>query len=785
MFNSIISYLRFSKRPPGKKPPPMNEVDVFWDAAGNKLIAQFDDSTTVPISGATIESVEGLEGALDDLQSGIDGKQPLKASLTAYGEEIEVPVVSNTLNLSNVESDIITVNPYAETDIDAFYMPSGCKKVTLRFLGAIYFGPVGVDAETGDVMEVVEIDGSFRIVSHVRADGTSPADVSDPGAFRALLEQGYESVKGAMVINAKDYGVVANGTTDDTTALQAAVTAAANNANPSILILPPGTIKITTEVTIPGSVIIRGAGGLRTKIQQFTAGANGLVATQAHYHMGFEDFTLLGPDATTGDGQATGVGLLMDHKVYPGQYIGGPVHIKNMSIARWYCPLRVAQIHLLVENTRIGSYTKGVILMSTDVFLFHGCAIGAETELGPTVTTCTSITMLGATLDPPNVTSGGGNFAGTFLATEIGGAWRILETDDQAKVRFESCNVECGNSFSGGSDKLFAIKAGARVEVSNCRFGIAFTTGESGTETTPTPASIFGCDATNAAANSKLVLRNNTIDSGSFYNVLKIVGDQWGDNYPEVYGKSAVNLKAYNAAGTLKSTIPSYSQTFVSRDRIYMEFSTPPTHAASVTRRGLFNIRQADDGDSTAGDDVLTFTRKKRTTLAGVVQYGRDYLLPCMLSEVLVSSSTTTANGASATETALPATTIPNGQLIGNGDRFKIEFRGTCVANANTKTLEYLYGGDSYASLTITDATAVAWVLTVDVFGDAASILRGSVSLVANDASGNIVINKRVRVSKGSSDGDKAISMKVNSPATSDITTEGWICTWTNGAKKY
>ena len=156
-----------------------------------------------------------------------------------------------------------------------------------------------------------------------------------------------------------------------------------------------------------------------------------------------------------------------------------------------------------------------------------------------------------------------------------------------------------------------------------------------------------------------------------------------------------------------------------------------------------------------------------------------------MLSEVLVSSSTTTANGASATETALPATTIPNGQLIGNGDRFKIEFRGTCVANANTKTLEYLYGGDSYASLTITDATAVAWVLTVDVFGDAASILRGSVSLVANDASGNIVINKRVRVSKGSSDGDKAISMKVNSPATSDITTEGWICTWTNGAKKY
>ena len=615
--------------------------------------------------------------------------------------------------------------------------------------------------------------------------GIAGAGITDPAAFRAVLQQGFESKKDQMVINALDYGVIPSDGIDDTAAMQAAVTAATSSANTGILAMPGGEIKLIAEVTVPASIIIRGAGTQDTVVRQYTAGANGFVATGAHYHMGFEDFTLLGPDATTGDGQATGVGLLMDHKVYPGQYIGGPVYIKNMSIARWYCPLRVAQIHTLVENTRIGSYTKGVILMSTDVFLFHGCAIGAETELGPTVTTCTSITMLGATLDPPNVTSGGGNFAGTFLACEIGGAWRILETDDQAKVRFESCNVECGNSFSGGSDKLFAIKGGARVDVSNCRFGIAFTTGESGTETTPTPASIFGCDATNVAANAKLVLRNNTIDAGSFYNVLKVVGDNWGDNYPEVFGKSAVNLKAYNAAGTLKATIPYYSQTFVSRDRITQEFSVLPTHAASITRRGLFNIRQADDGDATAGDDIPTFTRKTRKTLAGTVQYTRDHMLPSMLSEVLVSSSTTTANGASATETALPAYTVQNGQLIGNGDRFEVSFRGTCVANADTKTVEYFYGGDSYGALTITDATATAWWLTIDVYGDATSILRGSVELVATDAAGAIVINKRIRVSKGSSDGDKAVSMKVSSPTTSNITTEGWALVWTNGAKKY
>jgi hypothetical protein len=171
MFN-IISYLRFSKRPPGKKPPPMSEVDVFWDATSNKLIAQFDDSTTVPISGATIESVEGLEAALD-------GKQPLRAALTAYGVEGPVAIgVDDTLDLSDSAAEIIRVST-ALPNIDVLYLPTGCKQVTLRFLSAFYFGPVGVDVEVGDVMVVADVDGSFYIVSHTKADGT-PSGVTEP-----------------------------------------------------------------------------------------------------------------------------------------------------------------------------------------------------------------------------------------------------------------------------------------------------------------------------------------------------------------------------------------------------------------------------------------------------------------------------------------------------------------------------------------------------------------------------------------------------------------------------
>ena len=613
--------------------------------------------------------------------------------------------------------------------------------------------------------------------------GIAGTGITDPAAFRAALQQGYQSKKDQVVINVMDYGVIPNDGLDDTTAMQAALNAAADTLKPSVVQMPAGEIRLTAELSVSGPMIVKGTGGRRTVVRQYTAGANGFVLSAAHYHVSFEDFELVGPDATSGDGAVSGVGLLMDSKAHTGEFIGGPLIVKNMAIARWYTCLRVGQYHTWVENTHFGSYSKGVILVSTDVFMFQGCAIGAETDLGPTVSTCTSITLLGATIDA-YVTSGGGNFAGSFVGCEIGGAWRILETDDQAKVRFESCNVECGNSFSSGSEKLFAVKGGARVEVSNCRFGIAFTGGSSGTETTPTPAAIFGCDATNASASAKLTLKNNTIDPGSYYSVCKVVGDSYGDSYPQVVGRS-IPIKVYNAAGTLKATIPFYSSTFVPLDRVTMEYSVPPTHASSLPRRGLFNIREADDGDSTAGDDMPTFTRKTRKKLAGVVQYSRDHLLPAMTQEVLVSSSTVTANGASATESALPAYTVPEGQLIGNGDRFLVEFRGTCLANANTKTVQYLLGGDSYASLTIEDANAVAWKLTVDVFGDSSSILRGFVSLQAWDSSGAKVTDKTVRVSKGASNGDKAVSMKISSSATGDITTEGWRMSWWNGATKY
>jgi hypothetical protein len=56
----------------------------------------------------------------------------------------------------------------------------------------------------------------------------------------------------------KSYGATGNGTTDDTTAVQAAITAAA--AASGRVAFPPGTYKLSSTLTSPGVVTLRGVG---------------------------------------------------------------------------------------------------------------------------------------------------------------------------------------------------------------------------------------------------------------------------------------------------------------------------------------------------------------------------------------------------------------------------------------------------------------------------------------------------------------------------------------------
>lgn len=106
-------------------------------------------------------------------------------------------------------------------------------------------------------------------------------------------------------LNVKVYGATGNGTTDDTSAIQATI-----NALPSgggIVYLPRGTYRITSALTIVSDVFLRGAGANATIIKQTSTTAHGIYALTAR-RMSFEDLQLLGP----GKGTGTGTGIYLD-----------------------------------------------------------------------------------------------------------------------------------------------------------------------------------------------------------------------------------------------------------------------------------------------------------------------------------------------------------------------------------------------------------------------------------------------------------------------------------------
>jgi polygalacturonase len=75
----------------------------------------------------------------------------------------------------------------------------------------------------------------------------------------ALTKATYAMIQGAPV-NALDYGVVGNGTTDDGPAIQLAVDAAAASGGSRKVSLPVGSFLFTTAVTLPSNIEIFGAG---------------------------------------------------------------------------------------------------------------------------------------------------------------------------------------------------------------------------------------------------------------------------------------------------------------------------------------------------------------------------------------------------------------------------------------------------------------------------------------------------------------------------------------------
>ena len=79
-------------------------------------------------------------------------------------------------------------------------------------------------------------------------------------------------VRAADIINVKDYGATGDGTTDDTTAIQAALDAAKNNSpRGGIVFCPMGTYVITAALVINSDTTLRGEAGFGSRATKLLA----------------------------------------------------------------------------------------------------------------------------------------------------------------------------------------------------------------------------------------------------------------------------------------------------------------------------------------------------------------------------------------------------------------------------------------------------------------------------------------------------------------------------------
>lgn len=158
-----------------------------------------------------------------------------------------------------------------------------------------------------DMDSGTEVPGTFAFVQGGTLNANTGFVVTGIGPFTlgttSINFTQFSSASGSSSDHTFDviaYGATGNGTTDDTTSLQAAINAA-NAAGGGVVFMPTGNYKITSALTIYTGITLRGAGRESSFISQSSTTAKGIIGTDISSVV-LEGFLLQGPNSGSGIG---------------------------------------------------------------------------------------------------------------------------------------------------------------------------------------------------------------------------------------------------------------------------------------------------------------------------------------------------------------------------------------------------------------------------------------------------------------------------------------------------
>jgi hypothetical protein len=143
---------------------------------------------------------------------------------------------------------------------------------------------VVVQVSPGLSITVHSLEAVAGSASYAAAAASSATDAANSAsdAAASAASAGNKVPKDTLVFNVKDHGAVGDGTTDDTTAIQSAITAAPAG---SVVYLPPGTYKTSATLTVTKALRIVGANRYTTMLTTYACDAITISAGVHHAHV--------------------------------------------------------------------------------------------------------------------------------------------------------------------------------------------------------------------------------------------------------------------------------------------------------------------------------------------------------------------------------------------------------------------------------------------------------------------------------------------------------------------